>query len=88
MKFLGKKKFQYRFCDGVSQNAQTELSRESAIRVEVSTWLGSPEADDERDLSQLERTQAFPNIRALFVKYNTIISSSAPVERLFSFASR
>lgn len=84
--FAEKKKFRYRFSEG-SQNTQCELIRENAVRIEMSTWLGSPEADDERDLSQIKDYRSFPHVRDLFIKYNTIISSSAPVERLFSFAS-
>lgn len=57
---------------------------ESNIRVEVSTYLASPESHEETDLTEIQN--GFPHIRALFLKYNTIISSSAPVERLFSFA--
>lgn len=83
-----KKRFQYRFSTANTNTSyqQNSLQRESAMRVEVSTWLGLPDTDDENDLSML-KGHDFPNIRQLFIKYNTIISSSAPVERLFSFAS-
>lgn len=56
---------------------------ESSIRVEIDSWFGMQESQEEGDLSQLNQ---FPHVRALFKKYNTIISSSAPVERMFSFA--
>lgn len=53
------------------------------IHVEVLTYLSCAPSEDEQDLSQLEK---FTYMKKIFIKYNTIISSSAPVERVFSFA--
>lgn len=84
-----KKRFLYRFNTGsdVDQERENGLNRESAVRIEVESWLGSAETEDEDNLSSIQGQTEFPNIRKLFIKYNTITSSSAPVERLFSFAS-
>lgn len=81
--FAGQKKFRYVFTDKRTRCAQSGVD---SIRVEVSSWLAASETNDEHDLSSLQGR--FPHIRDLFIKYNTILASSAPVERLFSFASK
>lgn len=50
---------------------------------EFLTYLHKPRSNAIDNLSELS---SFPVVRHLFLKYNTPIPSSAPVERLFSFA--
>lgn len=51
--------------------------RENAVKIEVMHYLNNPN----KELSSL---LAYPHVKAAFVKYNTTLPSSAPVERLFS----
>lgn len=52
-------------------------SFESEIEADVNTFLSSPETD-------YKIFQRFPEMRHIFLKYNTTLSSSAAVERVFS----
>lgn len=71
--------FQYRFMD--SDVPQETLAKEQ----DVLRFLSSPRSSAERDLFQLNQ---HPTVRRIFLKYNTPITSSAPVERLFSYAGK
>jgi hypothetical protein len=51
--------------------------QESAVKMEAMHYLDNPS----KELSSL---LAYPHVKATFVKFNTTLPSSAPVERLFS----
>jgi len=51
--------------------------QESTVKIETMHYLDNPS----KELSSL---LAYPHVKAAFVKYNTTLPSSAPVERLFS----
>lgn len=61
---------------GFNENPSNASSR-NKVETEVAGYL----SDSDRSLSMLHK---YPAVRATFVRYNTTIPSSAPVERLFS----
>ena len=64
--------------DTSGQEAVSATShQESAVKIETMHYLDNPS----KELSSL---LAYPHVKAAFVKYNTTLPSSAPVERLFS----
>lgn len=54
-------------------------SSKKRIELEILQYLNDPE-------TQLSALNKYPTIKKLFYRYNTCLPSSAPVERLFSFA--
>ncbi len=65
----------------VSQNSLYDFNEAtSPSKDEIDSYL----SDKDKALSMLDR---HPAIKQVFVRYNTAVPSSAPVERLFSVAS-
>jgi len=56
----------------------TQQSRSGNLLLEYSQYLDDP-------ATELRMLHKYPNVKALFLKYNTPIPSSAPVGHLFSF---
>lgn len=61
-----------------------QRSSQLLIEEEMLSFLRKPCSEDINDLTQLNDA---PNVLKLFMKYGCICTSSAPSERLFSFAS-
>lgn len=75
-----KRKFKYSF-----ERADIQQNQEDDLMSEVIAYLQSPYSEDENNLDQLA---AHKHIQVLFLKFNGILTSSAPVERLFSLGSK
>ena len=63
----------------VGPTATASVATDSACKVEALQFLSDPS----HELDQLKR---YPTVAKAFVKFNTTVPSSAPVERLFSQA--
>jgi hAT family C-terminal dimerisation region len=66
----------------LSESVNTEAA--TPVSNDISSECASYLSNTRKDVDML---QAFPNVMKVFVKYNTILPSSAAVERLFSAAS-
>ena len=76
----GKKTDNYfQFTDD-EEDSDTDFSEKNKISIEVCQYL-----EDQR--TSIDILHKYPAVKRVFIKYNTTIPSSAPVERLFSFAS-
>lgn len=76
--------FEYYFASDDRTKATEQQSQHEAAVLEVQSFLEIP---CEKDKNNLEQLGIYKIIREVFVRYNTILPSSAPVERLFSFES-
>lgn len=76
-----KRKFQFTF----EKNRQSTRTHGLDVRAEVLSFLNSTTEGDENSFQQFD---TYPTIRQIFVKYNTLLPSSAAVERLFSLGSK
>ena len=72
----------YDFSDDDDDEAPISVphSNKNSVAIEVLNYL----QDESTSLDTLHK---YPKVKEVFLKYNTPLTSSAPVERLFSFAS-
>ena len=74
----------------VLEKSKTSLAEEFLLFDEIEP-SGRPDDEVDRFLKDRDTSigmlDNYPQIKSLFVKYNTVIPTSAPVERLFSLAA-
>ena len=77
-------------CLPVMEKSKTSLAEECLLFDEIQP-SGRPDDEVDRFLKDRETSigmlDNYPQIKSLFVKYNTVIPTSASVERLFSLAA-
>lgn len=77
--------FEYYFASDDTTTATANTPQMDEAVSEVHSFFDSP---CEKDKNNLEQLGVYKMIREVFVKYNTILPSSAPVERIFLFESK
>lgn len=77
--------FEYYFAVEDSKKMTVQKSLNDEAVSEVQSFFDSP---CEKDKNNLEQLGVYKMIREIFIKYNTILPSSVPVSRIFSFESK
>lgn len=81
----GSDDFEYYFASDDTTKVTPQKSQIDEAVAEVQSFFDSP---CEKDKNNLEQLGVYKMIREVFVKYNTILPTSAPVERIFQFESK